>query len=160
MIRHELTIDLGAPVSLQLTSRDFVSGQRLADRHAADRENVPPSLFVTGIPDGTVELALIVHDPDAPLPYGFTHWLQYGIDPVAGELHREGVQHRDGENGFGTYGWGGPLPPSGHGIHHYYFWIYALSEPVQGEPGRQEFLSRYADRILAQQRLVGVYSRP
>jgi hypothetical protein len=52
MIRHESTFDLGGPLPLQLSTPDFISGQRLADRHAVDRDNAPPSLLVDEIPDG------------------------------------------------------------------------------------------------------------
>jgi hypothetical protein len=36
--------------------------------------------------------------------------------------------------------------------------VYALSEHVEGTPGRQAFFARYSDRIVAQERLVGVFS--
>jgi Raf kinase inhibitor-like YbhB/YbcL family protein len=145
---------------LSLTSTDFDHGGRLADRNASDRDNLPPRLAVGGAPAGTVELALICHDPDAPLPGGWTHWTLYGIPGDGGDLGEDpDGRFRPGPNSWGDHRYGGPRPPAGHGAHHYYFWVYALSRPVDGTPTRDEFLAGYADAILEQNRLVGVYER-
>lgn len=37
-------------------------------------------MTVTNIPPGTKSLALIVHDPDAPVKNGFTHWVVWNLD--------------------------------------------------------------------------------
>jgi phosphatidylethanolamine-binding protein (PEBP) family uncharacterized protein len=103
---------------MKVTSPDFASGERLAERHAMDGGNEPPSIAVAGVPTDAVELALIVHDPDAPLPHGFTHWVRYGLPAADGTLTSDDVPHRDGENTFGLTGWSGPQPPAGHGVHH------------------------------------------
>ncbi|MGW2514140.1 YbhB/YbcL family Raf kinase inhibitor-like protein [Streptomyces scopuliridis] len=113
-----------------------------------------------GVPDGTVELALIVHDPDAPLPHGFTHWVVYGIDPADAAVHPpdSGFAYREEPNSLGTQAYTGPQPPPGHGTHRYCFWVYALDTAVTGEPTREEFLSAYGDHVIEQNRLVGTYS--
>jgi len=56
------------------------------ERFSADDRDETPTLSVHGLPEGTVELARICHDPDAPGPHGFTHWVVYGIPA------REGVE--------------------------------------------------------------------
>jgi Raf kinase inhibitor-like YbhB/YbcL family protein len=145
---------------LSITSSQFEPQGRLEDRNAYDRDNVPPPLAVRGAPAGAVELAIVCHDPDAPLPDGYTHWTLYGIPTDAGELGPDpDARFRPGPNGWGEHRYGGPRPPAGHGVHHYYFWVYALSRPVQGTPNRAEFLRDYADAILEQNRIVGTYER-
>lgn len=145
---------------LTIMSPDIGVDGRLADRHAKDGENQPPTLRISGVPDGTAELAVICHDPDAPLPRGFTHWTLYGIPADTTELGAGAdATFRPGPNDFGGQGYGGPKPPSGHGVHHYYFWVYALSRTVDGAPSRPEFLDRYADAIIEQNRVVGTYER-
>ena len=42
-------------------------------------EDVAPALEWSGAPDGTKAFAVVVHDPDAPLVDGFTHWVAYNI---------------------------------------------------------------------------------
>jgi Raf kinase inhibitor-like YbhB/YbcL family protein len=143
---------------LSISSPAFESGGRMEDRFANDKGNDQPELHIHGVPEGTKELAVICHDPDAPLPFGFTHWLLYGIPPDTAIIAENGAaSFRAGDNEFGKPGYGGPQPPQGHGPHHYYFWVYALDVQVEGTPTRNAFLERYGDHILEQNRLVGVY---
>lgn len=144
---------------LSISFRDIGDGGPLPARHAHDQQDVSPALVISGVPSDAVELAVICHDPDAPLPRGFTHWTCYGIPASTTELDEGSSAHREGPTDFGSPGYGGPLPPEGHGTHHYYFWVYALSRPVDGTPSRAEFLDQYADAIVEQNRVVGTYQR-
>lgn len=144
---------------LAISSPDFDSLDRIDDRFTADGGHTVPRLRVTGAPEGTVEFAVICHDPDAPLPNGFTHWVVYGIPADAEELDLDADGVRMAPNGAGFPVWYGPEPPHGHGVHHYYFWVYALSRRIDGEPSREDFLATYADAIIEQARTVATYSR-
>jgi len=143
---------------LSISSPVFRGGERIPERCANDKGNVQPEIRIEGVPEGTVELAIICHDPDAPLPFGFTHWLLYGIPPDTRTLPENGAgAFRTAPNDFGSPGYGGPQPPAGHGPHHYYFWLYALDTAVEGTPSRNDFLQQYGAHIIEQNRLVGVY---
>jgi hypothetical protein len=142
---------------LKIESLDFAPLGRMKDEHAGDKGNVIPRLRISGAPKGTVELAVICHDPDAPLAFGFTHWTLYGAPPGTTDLADAQSKFRVGPNGAGQIGYYGPQPPAGHGPHHYYFWVYALDTKVEGAPTREEFLQRYKDNILEQNRVVGIY---
>jgi Raf kinase inhibitor-like YbhB/YbcL family protein len=146
---------------LAVTSPDLPVEGRFPDRFTAYHEDLMPEVVVTGIPEGTVELALICHDPDAPRPFGFTHWAVYGIPPVERVAVGPGTisQYRVGPNGRGEERWMGPRPPAGHGLHRYYFWAYALSRPVEGAPPRETFLREYGEDIIEQNRMVVTYDR-
>lgn len=144
---------------LTISSPDIESCTAIDPRFAGETGNEIPRLVITGVPADAVELAVIFHDPDAPLPHGFTHWTVYGIDPSTTEMGGEAVVGRTGPNGMGAAAYAGPQPPHGHGQHHYYFWVYALNRKVEGELSREEFLSSYADAIVEQNRLVGTYQR-
>lgn len=144
---------------LAISSPDIPALSRFAFEFTADGGNTVPRIELAGAPDGTVELAIICHDPDAPLPHGFTHWVVYGVSPDATVLDIEAEGVRVAPNGAGFPIYYGPQPPVGHGDHHYYFWVYALSRPVTGEPGREEFLDEYADAVIEQARFVAVSSR-
>lgn len=145
---------------LTITSPDLDPDGRLDDRHAKDRDNVPPRLELSGVPEGTAELAIVCHDPDAPLPWGFTHWTLYGIPADTAAIGPDADERfRPGPSDFGDRGYGGPRPPAGHGPHRYYFWVYALSRAVDGEPSRRDFLDTYGDAVIEQNRVVGVYER-
>ncbi|MDN4476923.1 YbhB/YbcL family Raf kinase inhibitor-like protein [Demequina sp. SYSU T00192] len=142
---------------LVLTSPDIAGMERIDDRFAGQFGAETPRMVVDGIPAEAVELALVCHDPDAPKPLGFTHWTLYGLAPLDGEI--DVAAGRQGPNDDGGHGYVGPFPPYGHGDHRYYFWVYALSRPVIGEPARDAFLHAYGDAIIEQARLVGTYSR-
>lgn len=144
---------------LAISSPDIERLGAIDPRFAADTGNEAPRLVISGVPAEAVELAVILHDPDAPLPNGFTHWVVYGIDPATTELGGEVEAGRVGPNGIGASSYSGPQPPPGHGQHHYYFWVYALNRKVDGAPSREEFLASYADAIVEQNRLVGTYQR-
>ena len=143
---------------LTVSSPDFANLERIPDRFSADGGNETPAIEISGPPEGTVEYALILNDPDAPLAQGFTHWVVYGIPADATTLDLSAPGVRMGPNGGGAESYYGPQPPAGHGIHHYYFFLYALKTPVEGEPTREEFLARYADSIIEQARTVGLFS--
>lgn len=143
---------------LRISSPDIEPLGPIAAEYTLDDRNTTPTLEISGVPAGAAELAVICHDPDAPLPHGFTHWVLYGLPPedlsFAEDAHERFVP---GPNGAGVYHWAGPQPPAGHGPHHYYFWVYALSRRVHGTPTREEFLADYADSIIEQARFVGTF---
>lgn len=142
---------------LTISSPDITDLGDIPERFSADGGNDAPRLEVTGVPEGTRELVVIAHDPDAPLPDGFTHWVLYGLPPVDQAVDTAAAT--SGPNGAGKTGWYGPQPPAGHGRHHYYFWVYALDREVTGTPSREEFLRDYADAVIEQNRFVGHFQR-
>ncbi|MFP3907318.1 MAG: YbhB/YbcL family Raf kinase inhibitor-like protein [Acidimicrobiales bacterium] len=147
---------------LSITSPAFEHGSPIPDRYTVNGEDVSPELAWTKVPDGTAQFAVVCHDPDAPLTDGFTHWVVYGIPGDAtGIPEGGGGAFAEGVNDFGNQGYGGPAPPPGHGIHHYYFHLYALSGEVDAQPGltRADLLARIDPLILEQARIVGTYSR-
>ncbi|MBK5117621.1 MAG: YbhB/YbcL family Raf kinase inhibitor-like protein, partial [Thermoleophilia bacterium] len=66
-----------------------------------------------------------------------------------------------GKNSAGQNSYMGPAPPAGHGTHHYYFWVYALDDDLDLEPGltRRELIDRIGDNVIEQARIVGTYRR-
>lgn len=144
---------------LKLRSPAFDGHSPIPPRHAADGEDVSPPLEWAGAPEGTRAFAVVVHDPDAPLVDGFTHWVAYGIPGDATELPEGGGDVTAGVNSTGNRGYMGPAPPPGHGTHHYYFWVYALNEELDLEPGldRRALLERIEGHVIEQARLVGTY---
>ncbi|MHB8657144.1 MAG: YbhB/YbcL family Raf kinase inhibitor-like protein [Solirubrobacteraceae bacterium] len=144
---------------LKLTSSAFAHHERIPRRHASDGEDVSPALEWSGAPEGTRAYAVVMHDPDAPLVDGFTHWVAYGIGGDQSGLPEGGGHVIAGTNSMGNAGYNGPAPPPRHGSHHYYFWVFALDEPLELEPGldRRGLLDRIEDHVIEQARLVGTY---
>ena len=147
---------------LTISSPAFGGHKAIPDRFTSGGENVAPPLTWSGAPAGTKAFAIVVHDPDAPLVDGFTHWVAYGIPGDVTGLPEggEGIVH--GVNSLGDEGYTGPAPPPGHGTHHYYFWVYALDDDLDLPPGldRRALLERIEDHVIEQARAIGTYSNP
>lgn len=158
-IRGTTTTVAGAaqPASLHLSTTSFAPDGVIPDEFTCNGVDVPPDLTWTDVPAGTVELALVVDDPDAD---DFVHWVVSGIDPtttglLGGQLPQGAVE---AANGYGNPGWAGPCPPDGTGVHHYRFQLYALQAPLGLEPGTDAAEARQAVQngsILQQAALGG-----
>jgi Raf kinase inhibitor-like YbhB/YbcL family protein len=144
----------------ELTSPAFNEGQPIPKRHSCDGENVSPGLNWEALPDGTRSLALIVHDPDAPVG-DFVHWVGWNIDPEAGGLEEGAHAPGEGANGFGENGYGGPCPPPGHGAHRYFHELFALDTQLDLDEGvsREQLEDAIEGHVLGGAELVGTYER-
>lgn len=145
---------------LEIRSPAFGAHGQIPDRHANSGDDVSPALEWSNVPDGTKELVLICHDPDAPLARGFTHWVVYGIPAdAAGIPEGGGDEFTVGSNALGDQKYMGPAPPPDHGPHHYYFWLYALDTELDDSPGltADQVLDKIDGHIIEQARVVGTY---
>ncbi len=150
---------------MQLKTTAFDNRAAIPKRHTGEGEDVSPALSWSGAPDGTKAFAVICHDPDAPLVkpgnYGFVHWVLYNLPGSLSNLDEGSGEGTAGVNDFGNAGYGGPMPPDGHGVHHYFFWVIALDKELGLEPGLTmwQFLEKAEPHILGMNRIVGTYER-
>ena len=149
-------------MALTVTSSAFKAGERIPKKYTGEGADVSPPLSWSGAPAGTQEFALICDDPDAPTPKPWVHWVVYKIPadrPALGEDGAGGAL--EGRNGWPRMGYGGPMPPPGHGVHRYYFKVYALDQPLGLKPGatKEELVAAMEGHILDQGELVGTYER-
>jgi Raf kinase inhibitor-like YbhB/YbcL family protein len=159
-------VSRGLPQAFPLSSPAFAEGGTIPRRHAADDENVSPRLTWSEAPEGTQSFALLCEDPDAPKGV-FVHWLAWNIPadqrelpedlPADAEL-RSGI--RQGQNGYGHVGYGGPRPPPGS-AHRYIFRLYALDTQLELRAGatRAQFESAIEAHVLGEATLTGKYAR-
>ena len=58
-------------------------------------------------------------------------------------------------------GYRGPMPPPGHGVHHYHFKLYALDKPLDLKSGidKHALLAAMQGHILAEGEIIGTYQR-
>ncbi len=154
-----------APTSMQLTSSAFETGGAIPSRYTGEGEDVSPALAWNDVPEGTEAFALVCHDPDAPLvlprTYGFVHWVLYNIPGSTTGLAEGSEEFTQGKNNFGNPGYGGPMPPEGHGTHNYFFWLMALDRNLDLEPGLNmwELFEAVESHVIGMNRLVGTYRR-
>ncbi|BAW31420.1 MAG TPA: YbhB/YbcL family Raf kinase inhibitor-like protein [Methanothermobacter sp.] len=149
----------------KIKSSAFKDGERIPRKYTCDGENISPPLTWKDVPSGTVTLAIISDDPDAPSKT-WTHWLIFNIPPEINSLP-EGVETVgefengiiQGLNDFGNLGYGGPCPP--FGVHRYFFKLYALDKRLELEPGasKEELLEAMKGHIIEKTEIIGLYSR-
>ncbi len=150
---------------IKLRSPAFDYHGRIPAKHSGEGADVSPPLEWSGAPEGTRSFAIVCHDPDAPLVksgrYGFVHWILYGLPASTDRLEEDTDLGVSGMTDFGRVGYGGPMPPEGHGSHHYYFWILALDTERHLEPGLDlhDFLEQIEPHLIGMNRLVGTYKR-
>jgi Raf kinase inhibitor-like YbhB/YbcL family protein len=160
--------DLQAPERFVLSSPAFAHGAPIPERHRGRLfgANISPALAWTMPPTGTVELVLIVQDPDVPFGKPATHALTIGIDPSLRAIQENGLIHpspvpglKHGNGPLGRRGWAGPMPIPSHGPHSYVFQLFALDQRL-ALPERfslDDVLGTMTGHIIARARLDGSY---
>ena len=160
-------------MTIKLTSEDFKPDQPIPKICTGEGEDRSPQLAWDNLPPEVRELALICDDPDAPKPPPWVHWVIYGLAPdvralpaglPADETLTQPVAALQGKNSWTsgqTLGYRGPMPPPGHGVHHYHFKLYALAAPLKLAPGltKNELLKAMKGHELATGELIGTYER-
>jgi Raf kinase inhibitor-like YbhB/YbcL family protein len=157
-------------MSLIVQCTAFTDGEPIPRRHTGDGEDLSPPLTWTGVPSSVCEFALIMDDPDAPTSDPWVHWVIYKI-PAAATGLSEGVPPvpkpsfpsgaSQGKNSWKTAGYRGPAPPKGHGVHRYFFKLYALDKTLDLHDGadKDALLNAMTGRIVAEGELMGTYER-
>ena len=142
---------------LQITSPVFGHNQTIPKKYTCQGEDINPPLMISGIPEGTKSLALIMDDPDAP-GGNWDHWLVYNIMPTP-EIKENSVPGTQTRNDFGKVDYGGPCPPSG--THRYFFKLYALDGQLsfKGMPSKRDLEKAMQGHILDNTELVGLYKK-
>ena len=144
-----------------LTSPIFQIGAAIPKKYTCDGGGINPELQIQNVPEDAKSLALIMHDPDAPMLGGFTHWVVWNIDPKTTAIKTESVPPSSIE---GTNSAGSPnyFPPCPHqGMHHYIFYFYALDAVLDLPEGASaEVLKKEInEHLLAKIELMGTYQR-
>jgi len=124
--------------NFKLTSSAFEDGGEIPRECGYKNGNKVPPLAVSGIPEMTESLVLIMDDPDAMGPAGkvWLHWLVWDIIRHEPEQTDEmdsfpGNSRIEGITDFGEVGYGGPAPPDKR--HTYVFKVYALDCTLGGQ---------------------------
>jgi Raf kinase inhibitor-like YbhB/YbcL family protein len=161
-----------ANMAITITSTAFKAGVAIPKQYTGEGDDHSPALAWSGVPGGAKELAMICDDPDAPTKEPWVHWVIYKI-PADTKSLSEGIPRKprppapagalQGVNTFESdnIGYRGPMPPPGHGVHHYHFKLYALDKPLELETGldKKALLAAMGGHIVAQGELVGTYQR-
>ena len=143
--------------NLKLTSSAFSDGGEIPREYGYKNGNKVSPLTVSGIPEGTESLALIMDDPDAMEAVGkvWVHWVAWNMTPTNTEL--ENLDKVEGMTDFGEVGYGGPAPPDKR--HTYVFKLYALDSKLvlTAESTKADVEKAMEGHIIDQAILTGTY---
>ena len=147
--------------NLKLTSSAFSDGGEIPRECGYKNGNKVPPLTISGIPEGTKSLALVMDDPDAMGAVGkvWVHWTVWDIDPTIAEIG-ENLRDvlREGITDFGEVGYGGPAPPDKR--HTYVFKLYALDSELDlpDKSTKADVEKAMEGHIIEQTQLTGTYA--
>lgn len=155
---------------LIVSSAAFGPGQAIPRQHTGEGEDTSPPLNWSKVPSAAKELALIMDDPDAPTAEPWVHWVLYKVPPSVTSLPAGLAQDKQltepanalqGLNTSANVGYNGPMPPRGHGVHHYHFKLYALSQPLALGAGATKgaLLAAMKGHVIGEGSLIGIYER-
>lgn len=126
--------------------------------------DVSPGFGLSGLPEKTGSLAVVLRDVSHPLFGSMTHWLIWDLqvaDEIPGSIP-SGARPGIGESTQGiAYGWHryrGPKPPAGTS-HRYEFTVYAFDRMLGLRPtaGYRGFLKASEGRTLGIGKVQGVF---
>ena len=155
--------------NLELTSSAFEDGGEIPQECGYKNGNREPQLTISGTPDGTKSLALIMDDPDAMEPAGkvWVHWVLWNINHDTTDLtesldiqraYRMDLVVGFGMTDFGEVGYGGPAPPDKR--HTYVFKLYALDDELSlpNDSTKADVEKAMEGHIIEQTQLTGTYA--
>lgn len=147
---------------LILESSAFSTGGEIPKKYGYKNGNVSPPLKISGLPQETKSLALIMDDPDAMEAVGkvWVHWLIWNIEPSITEILEDSPPSGsvEGKTDFGEIDYGGPAPPDKR--HTYIFKLFALKSKIDLPKGstKDQLEQAIKDEILAETILKGTYA--
>jgi Raf kinase inhibitor-like YbhB/YbcL family protein len=160
------------PDTITVASSAFEHHGTVPLEYTAYGDNKAPQITWSNLPEGSVQLALVMDDPVAPTPEPFVHWVAYNIPAAAAELP-EGLTKDaevtvaglegmiNGVNGIRQTGYFGPRPPVDGKLHAYHYRIYALDTALDLPAGlnKQQLLDAINSHVLGTGMLMGHYER-
>lgn len=143
---------------LVVTSSAFQHNKDIPRKYSCEGQNISPDLHIGNIPAEAKTLAIIMHDPDAPVDGGFTHWVVWNVS-TDGQIPENFLGGKQGLNGAQKAGYTGMCPPTGK--HRYNFTIYALDAELDlvDRTDKSALEGAMTGHVLAKGTLTGLYKK-
>lgn len=144
---------------MQIESPVFEANHQIPRKYTCEGQDVSPPLVFNDIPSGTMSLALVMDDPDAPMGT-FDHWIAWNLPADTKKLTEGAALPGQGKNHFKELRYRGPCPPKGS-PHRYFFKLYALDTVINLPNGsnKSQLEDAMEGHILGKAELVGTYQR-
>jgi len=150
-----------APNNIVVEGVGFSNGDVIDSVYTCMGMNINPGVSWGGVPEGTVSIAIIVYDIDAPRDY-FVHWMLVDIPPDVHSIspNYSGGVGVEGRNDFGRIGYDGPCPPPAS-RHAYLITVFALDAKLNLKEGFsfEEFIDSIQGHILGYGQILFYFER-
>jgi Raf kinase inhibitor-like YbhB/YbcL family protein len=146
--------------NIELTSPELKDGAELPKSATCDGEGKSPALAWKTTSD-VMSQALIVDDPDAPKG-SYVHWTLFDIPKGTMSIPHGGSAGVVGTNSADKKAFAPACPPSGSGVHHYRFHLYALDvDKVGAKAGasQTDLVNAMKGHIIGESTLTGTYEK-
>ncbi|MBQ4862768.1 Ig-like domain-containing protein [Pseudoalteromonas sp. MMG013] len=161
-IAEQANITVTDPVSFSLGSSAMQNGGMLPNTYTCDGEGISPPLNWQGIPDNTIELALVMHHTAVQDDIQ-SHWVMYNIDTDINGVSANETQGSLGVNNINNLNAYAAPCSLETGLKSYKFTLYALSaapELSNSSPvDRSTLLSAISNITLVSSELSVNYER-
>ncbi len=144
----------------------FRDGDKLARSMSCEGGEHSPAMSISGVPEGTVSLAVLLAEADQPRDAA-TLWMLANIAPNTQQIPENLPRTRNPKGEWlqfagtgGKLGYNGPCPPQG-ATRRYALEVFALDTTLDlpENATRQEFLTALEGHILARIRLTARYKK-
>lgn len=150
---------------MEITSSAFKNNELMPKKYTCQGESINPPLLITGIPQNTKSIVIIVDDPDAPDPKNpkmtWVHWVAYNIMVDSNSLKIEEDSYLGilGINDSKKKKFAPPCPPIG--THRYFFKAYALDCLIkeEGNATKKSIEDKMKDHIIEKAQIIGLYKK-
>lgn len=148
--------------AFSVSSSAFDDGGEIPRKYGNGAENINPPLAISNVPDDAESLAIVIDDPDAVDVVGeiFVHWLVWNVPADTTSIPEDWSAESavEGENDFGSVGYGGPAPPDEP--HTYRFKGFALDAELDLEAGAtvEDLGPALSGHIIARAQTEGTYA--
>lgn len=146
---------------LTFSIEDIDDGETIPVDFTCDGENAPPIITIEDVPDGVIQYAMVVDDPDAPSDDPFVHWVVYNIPGNSDGFTDGEADLTYGMNDARLDSWFGPCPPEGDGPHEYVFTLYGLDQELGAPAGLdgREVTEAIEPAVVAEAVVTASYER-
>lgn len=146
--------------TFKISSPAFANEQKIPEPYTCEGQDIHPPLEINGVPENAQTLAIIMEDPDSPMPPVFDHWLIWNIPVDTTELPEGSLPAgcAQGKNSLKNAQYNGPC--TSNGTHRYFFNLYALDCKLDLAEGsnKDELKKAMEGHILVETNCIGLYS--
>lgn len=145
--------------SMNFSSPTFENNSLIPVRYSCMGGDVNPPFEISGVPEKTSSLVLIVEDIDS-FAKPWIHWVLFNISSQTTFIFENSIPQGaiQGKNSWKRSKYNGPCPPSGQ--HRYIFTLFALDKEFkipESSITRTELENDMQGHILSRSSLTGIY---